>query len=160
MNLSQKIGPPHTTGTTDSGLSDLIADTMGTNGQGVSLGRQAGLIQYSTPSIGGVVFTALIAEGSSDLSTTAGKVEVSGHALTATLTSGPLSIGLGYGSAEGGTEAAQPARIEADVTWVGGSYNFGAATVKYAYGTRERSQHRCFSTHIHRSRKTLNTFSG
>jgi predicted porin len=130
-------GTTNTSGTTDSGFSDLIADSMGTNAQGLTLGRQAGLIQYTTPSIGGVVFTALIADGSSDLNTTAGKVVGQGHAVTATLTSGPLSLGLGYGSIEGGTEAVVPARAESDVTWVGASYNFGRALVKYAYGTRE-----------------------
>jgi len=151
-------GTTNSAGTSDSGGYDLIAGTLGATQTGATqfgtagstaggnMSRQAGVIRYTTPNIGGLTFSVDLISNSADLSTAAGEAknqQISGHALYA---AGPLTLVAGYGDRDmTGTLAAtgETATAETNLTgnaklhYLGGAYNFGMGTLRYAYGARE-----------------------
>jgi len=106
--------------------------------QATSMERQYNMLQYSTPSIGGLVATVGMHGNSSDASATAGKTKASQSQATVTYSAGPLMLGAAYGKRELTTEAVT-GEDEAKLTYFGGSYDMGMAKVNATYGTRKHT---------------------
>jgi predicted porin len=110
---------------------------------GGSFERNSNLIQYTTPSMSGLTANVSIGQNSTDVSTTAGKTETTQQGLSVSYAAGPLSAGVGMNTreigAEGASATASGAKVEADLNWVGASYNLGVAVVSVANVTREDS---------------------
>lgn len=130
-----------------------------------SFERNSNQIEYTSPSFNGVVVTANYGVSKSDISNVDGKAEYKQSGIGANYTAGALRIGAGmqkrdrqgdlansYGhlstanlnaalEVQGVTAAAEATTArKADLSWIGGSYNFGVATV--------------FASHIKRDDKT------
>jgi predicted porin len=118
-----------------------------------SFERGSNTIQYTSPSISGLVVNANYASNSSDADDVAGKSKASQSGIGATFAAGPLSIGAGmqdrkvqgtfvnaYAPA---TTTLQGAATEAATTakgklnWIGASYNLGVASVSAAQINRK-----------------------
>lgn len=115
-------------------------------------GRTAGVIQYTTPSFSGLRATAeMIAVGADNNGTgQAGKGKINQFGLVLDYKAGPFAAALAHGSRETGAEqttlnsngitaGAVSAGSEASssITWLGASYDFGAAKLFAFHGTRE-----------------------
>ena len=152
-------GTTNTAGTTDSGGYDLIAGTLGRDQTraahiadtalvtaGGSMARQAGVIRYTTPNINGLVASVEYINNNVDTSENAGKGEVDQISGNVTFTMGKLTLVGGYGqrdvtgtlSANGSSTGAEAATSsDAELSYVGGTYDLGFAKLNYAYGARE-----------------------
>ncbi len=151
-------GTTNTAGTSDSGGYDLIAGTLGatqTRAQqfdtagttaGGSLARQSGVIRYTSPAFSGVTVSLDYVDNSTDDSTAVGESKNKQFGGNATYVSGPLTLVVGYAKrdvtgaivATGETTAGDTATTgKATLSYYGGSYDFGVATLRYAYGMRE-----------------------
>jgi predicted porin len=100
--------------------------------------RQYNMLQYSTPSIGGLVATVGMHGGSSDDSTTAGKTKASQSQATVNYSAGPLTLGAAYGKREATTDGTT-GKNEGKLSYFGGSYDMGMAKVNAVYGTRKHT---------------------
>jgi len=156
-------GTTNTAGTADSTGYDLIAGTLGitqTRAQqfpaagvaqgttaGGSLARQSGVIRYTSPAFSGVTVSLDYIDNSTDDSTVAGESKNKQIGGTATYVTGPLSLVFGYakrdatgalpGTGENVVAGETATTGKATLSYYGGSYDFGIATVRYAYGMRE-----------------------
>ncbi len=152
-------GTTNSAGSTDSPGYDLIAGSLGASqtraahladtalaAAGGSMARQAGVLRYTTPNINGLVASVEYINNKVDASETAGKGTVDQVSGNITFTMGKLVVVGGYGqrdvtgtlSANGsstGVEATTSS--DAEVSYIGGTYDLGFAKLNYAYGARE-----------------------
>ena len=117
--------------------------TTGSLGTGAStdagnMERQYNMLQYTTPSIGGLVATVGMHGNSSDASGTAGKTKASQSQATVMYSAGPITLGAAYGAREV-TIDGTAGKNEGKLTYFGGSYNMGMAKVNATYGTRKHT---------------------
>ena len=102
-----------------------------------SMERNPNLLQYTTPTMSGVVVNVAYGSVEDDASGTNGSNKGTLTALHLGYSAGPLSVGIGTNKLDIDVEAAAPDSIEGNLTWVGGSYNLGMATVGLAHIQRE-----------------------
>lgn len=115
-------------------------------------GRTAGVIQYTTPSFSGLTATAELISFNADNDGTSqdGEAKISQHGLVIDYKAGPFAAALAHGSRESGVEervdlqngvatggASAGAEASSSLTWLGASYDFGAAKLFAFHGTRE-----------------------
>jgi predicted porin len=129
------------------------------------IGRQAGNIQYTSPSFSGFKVTighikskaeatAVIAKTGSGLgaATVSGKSELTQTDAALTYSAGPLSLGVTAAQQDmQGSASTATTKDEADFQAVGASYKLAAATLRYAYIEREDTVDGAlaFDTEIH-----------
>jgi predicted porin len=117
-----------------------------------SFERNNNNIQYTSPSFGGVVVNLNYGSSTSDSSALAGSLEAIQQGLHIGYSAGPLSIGAAINKRDvnaqvvnrvtatdgnAGTAAVLQSSIDGELTWIGGSYNFGMATLGLARVARE-----------------------
>jgi predicted porin len=139
-------GTTLTPGNTDTSGYDLIAGTLGatqdvlystdTTGAG-SMARQSGVIRYTTPNMSGLVVSVDYANNGSDTSATPHKTKADQISGSATYTINKQArVIAGMGNRETTTENVA-GTAKSELYYVGGTYNFGVAEVRYAFGSRE-----------------------
>jgi len=120
---------------------------------GGSMERQNNVLQYTSPSFGGLVVNVNYGNDSTDRSEAdrPGKTQRRQDGLSLTYTAGPLVVAAGMNNLKGQREAVPAAppvaavteqTIKSDLDWVGASYDFGVA--------------RLFGSHIKRKDRTTN----
>jgi len=112
-----------------------------------SFERNSNQIQYTSPSFNGLVVNVNYGSSKTDKSDAVGNDLARQSGLGVTYTAGPLSVGFGTQDRKrevevGGTALSNPvtaagAKVKGDLDWVGGSYNFGVATVSGAHIKRK-----------------------
>jgi len=117
----------------DSGVSQAgNFATFPVNGTDYQLGRdQASVVKYTTPNLGGLTVQAGFSSNANGATTDAGTDQKSIHAKYEI---GQMTLHAGYQTTDGATAVA-----ERDFTAAGVSYNFGVASVGYAYGEGDTS---------------------
>jgi predicted porin len=104
---------------------------------GGSFERNANLVQYTSPNISGLTVNVSVGQDTSDASATASKRELKQQGIGVSYAAGPLSAALGTNTRDNKAEAL--AGSEAELTWIGASYNLGVAVVSATQVKREGS---------------------
>ena len=131
-------------------------DSFGGGATVSSFERNSNQIEYTSPSFNGLVVTANYGQSKTDASGSTGKAETKQSGIGANYTAGPLRVGAGmqkrdvqgtianaYSVVSSGVSALPTAATEAataakgELSWIGGSYNFGVATVFASQINRE-----------------------
>lgn len=121
---------------------------FGLNGlhtSGVNFERQNNLIQYTSPTMNGFTVNVAYANNKTDRSEADRQGATSGKqtSLHVGYVAGPLSIGAGINSRKDETEqipapsAAAVTKADADLQWIGASYDFGVARLFATYVNRD-----------------------
>jgi predicted porin len=110
-----------------------------TDTAGGSFERNANNVQYTSPSVSGFALNVNYGTSTSDVAANVGKKDTTQTGLSVTYANGPLMVAAGLNSrtvdAEGTTTAG--AKNEADLNWIGASYDLGAAKLFASHVMRE-----------------------
>jgi predicted porin len=116
-----------------------------TTDEASSFDRQSNMLQYTSPSFSGLTLNVNYGTNTSDVAANVGKKDTTQTGVSATFANGPLVVAAGINSrtldAEGTSSTVTGDRSEADLNWVGASYDLGAAKL--------------FASHVMREDKTL-----
>jgi len=141
-------GTSNTAGTSNSapfalvtgslGADPTVATTVVTAGAaaGGDMGRQSGVVQYSTPTMSGIKVSLEYLNNSADTNATDNKTSAKQSSVSITYAAGPLSLNLTNASRDVTTEATVT-NPEASLTWLGIRYALGSATLFVSHGKRE-----------------------
>jgi predicted porin len=107
-----------------------------------SFERDSYTMQYTTPSIGGLVANIAYRHNTTaDASNLAGETGLAQTSLHVGYSAGAMKVGVGMNTktvkAEGTTAATAGDEIEGKLNWLGASYNLGMATVGFAHIQRQ-----------------------
>jgi predicted porin len=114
--------------------------TATTHGDAANFERQDNVLQYTSPSFGGITANLAIANNSSDsdASNMLGKTEGKQTSLHLGYAAGPLSVGFGTNSRTDTVEATTaPVPTKSNLQWIGASYKLGFGTVSVTNVTRD-----------------------
>jgi predicted porin len=128
------IGAAASAAATTGNFAPTIVTAASTDAaiSGGSFERNSNLVQYTSPSFSGVTLNASYGTNSTDASATLSEADTEQQGLSITYAAGPLSIGAGMNERNHsfeGTASAVGAKVNAELDWIGASYNFGVATV-------------------------------
>lgn len=130
-------------------------DSLGGGSTVSSFERNSNQIEYTSPSFNGLVVTANYGQSNKDASGETGKAKTKQSGIGANYTAGALRVGAGmqkrdvqgtfvngyshiFAGGTGPTAAAEAASAaKGELSWIGGSYNFGVATVFASQINRE-----------------------
>jgi predicted porin len=107
-----------------------------------SFERQDNIIQYTSPSIGGISASIGVVNTSSGSNQEAGDNSNEQMHVTVAYTAGPLALAAGYGNRKNEVLASDSdsttlEKWEGDLTWFGGSYDLGAAKLHLTHLLRD-----------------------
>lgn len=147
-NFAGGAGTTSTAGTSDSAAFDLAVGSLGADptlagttvtvvaAAGGDMGRQSGIVQYSTPTMNGLKLSVEYIANSADTNATANDTSAKQASAALTYSAGPLSVNLTNAKRDVTTENTTT-NPEAKMTFVGARYNAGAAVLFFSYGLRE-----------------------
>jgi predicted porin len=97
-------------------------------------------IQYTSPSFNGLTLNVNYGSKTSDVAANLGEADTNQTGLSVTYVNGPLIVAAGVNNKTvdvEGTTSLTGLKTEADLNWVGASYNMGAATLFASHVMRE-----------------------
>ena len=122
----------------NGGSSDV---RLGDDLTAVSLERNNNNLQYTSPAMSGFVVNVNYGSSGTDTNATLGEAKTTQTGVHLGYSSGPISVGFASNKkeidAEGASASANGITIEGNLTWLGGSYNLGMATVGFAHVQRD-----------------------
>ena len=104
---------------------------------GGSFERNSNLIQYTSPNLSGLTVNVSMGQNTNDTTATASKTETKQQGISVGYAAGPLSAGVGTNTRD--IKAENAAGSEAELTWIGASYDLGVARVSATQVMREGS---------------------
>jgi predicted porin len=147
-NFAGGAGTTNTGGTSDSSVFDLVVGSLGNDptlaattvtagsAAGGDMGRQSGIVQYSSPTMNGFKVALEYINNSADTDATANSTAAKQTTVAVTYAAGPLSANVTSAKRKVTTESTTT-DPKADLMWFGVRYDLGMAVLFASHGIRE-----------------------